>query len=188
MKRLKAIAAAALACATMISFTGCSGFKVIDDEDVFFDALENAVGIDDDETYHQKNVTYNGDKVEYVIYAQDGDNYYTYIRFKKADDAMDLFDDFYQDFQEIRDDNDFTGTNSMSATKTRGSVCFNGEIESGSTITLYRHDSYIYEDCEIYGGVYVNDNVYIEVYSLNGSKRDKEKITNFLKEIGFPKP
>ena len=188
MKKLRAFISLVLAGAVAFSIVGCSGFKVIDDEDVFFDALDNAVGIDDDETYHQKNVTYNGDKVEYVIYAQDGDNYYTYIRFKKADDAMDLFDDFYQDFQEIRDDNDFTGTSSMSATKTRGSVCFNGEIESGSIITLYRHDSYIYEDCEIYGGVYVNDNVYIEVYSLNGSKRDKEKITNFLKEIGFPKP
>lgn len=188
MKRLKAITAAVLACATMLSFTGCAGFKVIDDEDVFFDALDNAVGIDDDETYHQKNVTYNGDKVEYVIYAQDGDNFYTYIRFKKADDAMDLFDDFSQDFQEIKDDNDFTGSSSMSANKVRGSVTFNGEVESGSILTLYRHDSYFYEDSEIYGGVYVNDNVYIEVYSLNGSKRDNEKITNFLKEIGFPKP
>ena len=188
MKKLKAITAAFLACATMLSFTSCAGFKVIDDEDVFFDALDNAVGIDDDETFNQKNTTYNGDKVEYVIYAQDGDNFYTYIRFKKADDAMDLFDDFYQDFKEIREDGDFEGSHSSSATKTRGSVVFNGEIESGSAISFFRHDKYLYEDTEVYGGVYVNDNVYIEVYSMNGSKRDKEKITNFLKEIGFPKP
>lgn len=188
MKRLKAIAAAALACVTMISFTGCSGFKVIDDEDVFFDALDNAVKIDEDETYSIKNTTYDGDKIEYMITANDGDNYYIYIRYKKADKAMDRFDDFCQDFEDIKDDSDFTGSSSISVSKTRGSVIFNGEVESGSALSFAYANKYFYEDSEIYGGVYVNDNVYIEVYSIDGSKRDKEKITNFLKEIGFPKP
>ncbi len=188
MKRLKTIAAAVLACATMLSATACSGFKVIDDEDVFFDALDNAVKIDEDETYHIKNSTYDGDKIEYMIAAQDGDNYYIYIRYKKADKAMDRFDDFCQDFQDIKDDSDFTGSNSMSTSKTRGSVIFNGEVESGSALSFVYANQYFYDDSEIYGGVYVNENVYIEVYSLNGSKRDKEKIALFLKEIGFPKP
>ena len=64
MKKMRAIIASFLAVATLFSFTGCSSFKVIDDEDVFFDALEDAVGIDKDETTHAKNTKINGDKVE----------------------------------------------------------------------------------------------------------------------------
>ena len=188
MKKLRALTATVLALATAFSIAGCSGFKVIDDEDVFFDALDNAIGIDEDETLHDKNVKVNGDKAEYVIYAKDGDNIYTYIRFKDEDDALDYFEEFYEDFEDAKEDKDFTGNHTASMGKTRGNVVFNGEVESGTTLSLYRNDMYFYEDTEIYGGVYVNKNVYIEVYSVDGSKRDKEKINTFLKEIGFPKP
>ena len=187
MKKLRILTATIIAVLTL-SLAGCANFKVIDDEDVFFDALDNAVGIDEDETQHNKNVTVNGDKAEYVIHVKDGDNYYTYIRFKKEDDAMDYFDEFYDDFEDIKEDQDFTGSHSASMGKVKGSVTFNGELESGSALFLYRNDVFFYEDTEIYGGVYVNKNVYIEAYSIDGSKRDKEKISTFLKEIGFPKP
>ena len=188
MKRLKAVAAAALACVTMLSFTGCGGVKLIDDEDVFFDALENAVSIDKDETLHEKNAKLNGDKVEYYIYTGDGDNFYTYIRFKKADDAMDMFDEFYQDFEDVKEDKNFEGSYTMKEGKTSGSVIFNGEAIGDNVIHFFHMNQHFYEDTEIYGGVYVKDNVYIEAYSVNGSKRDKEKITKFLKELGYPKP
>jgi hypothetical protein len=187
MKRLRVILATIIAVLTL-SLAGCANFKVIDDEDVFFDALDNAVGIDEDETQHAKNVTVNGDKAEYVIHAKDGDNYYTYIRFKKEDDAMEYFDEFFDDFEEINEDKDFSGSHSAATTGMKGSVTFNGEIESGAAMFLYRNDIIFDEDTEIFGGVYVNKNVYIEVYSIDGSKRDKEKIDTFLKEIGFPKP
>lgn len=188
MKKLKSVIATVLACATMVSFTGCGGFKVISDEDTFFDALENAVNIDKDETTHEKNSTLNGDKVEYLISSRDGDNFYTYIRFKKADGAMDMFDEFYEDFEEAKEDKAFEGSSIMTETKTRGSVIFNGEVESDTALSFFHMNQYFFEDSEIYGGVYVNDNVYIEAYSVNGSKRDREKITTFLKELGFPKP
>lgn len=188
MKRIKAFAASVLACATMLSFTGCGGFKVIDDEDVFFDVLENAVSVDKDETLHEKNTTMNGDKIEYLIYDVEGDNFYTYIRFKKEDDAMDFFDEIYQDFEEINDDKEYDGSHTASLTKTRGYLVFNGEVSAENSMHFYHMNQYFFDDTEIYGGVYVNQNVYIEVYSVNGSKRDKEKITKFLKELGFPKP
>ena len=188
MKRLKAIAAVALACATLLSFAGCSNFKVIDDEDVFFDALENAVSIDKDETLYDRNTELGGDKVEYYIYTSDGDNFYTYIRYKKADDAMDRFDEVYQDFEEVKSDGNLEGSHTMSERKTRGSIVFNGEVIGDNVIKFFHMNQHFYEDTEIYGGVYVKDNVYIEAYSVNGSKRDKEKITKFLKEIGYPKP
>ena len=98
MKKLRALIATVLVFATTLSLAGCTGFKVIQDEDDFFEALDNAAGIDEDETLHLKNVTVGGDKAEYLIHVKDGDNYYTYIRFKKEDDAMDYFDEVYEDF------------------------------------------------------------------------------------------
>jgi len=184
MKKMRAVIASVLAVATLLSFTGCSNFKVIDDEDVFFDALDEAVGIDEDETQHYKNTKVNGDKAEYVINAKDGDNSYIYVRFDDDEDAMDYFDDMYEDFDEIFAEKQFKGSHAMSQSKTRGYITFDGEIEYGSKIGK----KYISSDTEIFGGIYVNKNVYIEVYSLNGSKRDKEKITSFLKALGFPKP
>ena len=72
----------------------------------------------------------------------------------------------------------------MAISKKTGSITFNGDIEKGSKVGT----KYLSKDSEIFGGVYVNQNVYIEVYSIEGSKRDKEKISSFLKELGFPKP
>ena len=184
MKKMRAVIASVLVCATLFSFTGCSSFKAIEDEDVFFDALDDAVGIDKDETTHAKNTTVGGDKAEYVITAKDGDNTYIYIRYKDEDDAMDYFEDMYDDFQDLCKDKDFKGSHSASLSKKKGYVTFNGDVESGSKIG----SRYLSQDTEIFGGVYVNKNVYIEVYSIEGSKRDKEKATAFLKQLGFPKP
>ena len=177
MKKMRAVIAAVLACATMFSFTACANFKVIDDEEVFYDALDSALSIDEDETYHVKNAKVNGDKAEYVIYAKDGDNFYAYIRFKKEDD-----------FDTIKKDKDFSGSSSMSASKTKGVILFNGDLEGGTELGFFRHNKNVTSDVELYGGVYVNKNVYIEVCSVNGSKRDKEKAAAFLKELGLPKP
>ena len=94
MKKMRAVIASLLVCATLISFAGCARVKLIDDEDIFFDALDNAAGIDEDETAHAKSTTFNGDKAEYVIQAKDGDNTYTYVRFKKADDAIESYEGF----------------------------------------------------------------------------------------------
>ena len=188
MKRLKAVAASVMVCTMLFSFTGCSSFKVIDDEDVFFDALEKTVNVDKDDTLHEKNFDINGDKAEYLIFDVEGDNYYTYIRFKDEDDALDFFDEINQDFDDILDDKEFEGSHTSSMTKTRGYLVFDGEVEGENNMHFYHMNQRFFEDTEIFGGVYVNKNVYIEVYSTNGSKRDKEKVTKLLKELGFPKP
>lgn len=188
MRRLKAVIASVLVCAMLLSFAGCSKFKVIDDEKVFYNALDNVAGIDKDYTSHEKNTVIDGDKVEYYIFTYDGDNFYIYIRYKKADDAMDRFDAFYQDFEDAKNEDCFSGSSTMSESKKRGYVLFNGTADEETYISFFHMNQYFFEESEIFGGVYVNDNVYIEAYSLNGSKRDKEKITKFLKELGFPKP
>ena len=89
MKKMRTIIAAVLACATALSFTGCGNAKRLQDEDFFYDALDKGAKIDDDDCYHEKNAYVNGDKVEYMIYSRDGDNFYTYLRFKNADDALE---------------------------------------------------------------------------------------------------
>ena len=105
MKKMRAVIASLLVCATLISFAGCARVKLIDDEDIFFDALDNVAGIDEDETAHAKSTTFNGDKAEYVIQAKDGDNTYTYVIFKKADDAIEYFEDAYDSFNDAVKDN-----------------------------------------------------------------------------------
>ena len=189
MKKMRTITAAVLACATALSFTACSNSKALQDEDFFYEALDKGAKIDEDECYHEKNTYVNGDKVEYMICTHDGDNYYTYLRFKNADDAMDFFEDsFYDSFADAIDDDEFEGYHKASLTKRNGTVVFNGELEDSTPLYFYITSFYNYSDTELYGGVYVMDNIYIEVFSVEGSKRDKEKIDNVLKNLGFPRP
>lgn len=188
MKKLRTITAVVLSFATALSMAGCTSFKVIDDEEVFYDALDDAVGIEEEDTYNRENTMVGDAKVQYVIYAEDGDNYYTYIRFKREEDAMDYFDDIYDDFRDILEDNDFEGSHSMSESNSKGHIILDGILDDNTPITFYSRSICGNEDVELYGGIYVNDNVYIEVLTINGSKRDREKIDAFLKQIEFPKP
>lgn len=189
MKKMRTIIAAVLACATALSFTGCGNAKKLQDEDFFYDALDKGAKLDDDDCYHEKKAYVNGDKVEYMIYSHDGDNYYTYLRFKDADDAMDYFEDhFYDSFADAVDDDAFEGYRKASVSKTAATVVFNGELEDSTPLYFYASSFYFYSDTELYGGVYLVNNVYIEVFSVEGSKRDKEKIDNVIKNLGFPKP
>jgi len=186
MKKLRGLIAAVLVFATALSATGCTGIKYIENEDIFIDALDSAAGISKKEIrIREKRTTYNGQDAEYLIFAEDGDNNYLYVRYEDEDDAMDAFEDFYEDFEEVLGDKDFDGSNVRSISKTKGSVVINGDFEDGIELSGFAK---FMDDTEFYGGVYVNKNVLIKVYSLDGSKRDKEKITNFLKEIGLPKP
>ena len=189
MKKMRTIIAAVLACATALSFTGCSNAKKLQDEDFFYDALDKGAKIDEDDCYHDKNTYVNGDKVEYMICTRDGDNYYTYLRFKDADDAMDYFEDsFYDSFSEAIEDDAFEGYHKNAVTKHSATVVFSGDLEDSTPLYFYYTYFYSYSDTEFYGGVFVIDNVYIEVVSVDGSKRDKEKINNVLKNLGFPRP
>lgn len=187
MKKTHILPVLALASAVMFSFTGCfaSNFRAIDDEDDFYDALDDVAGIDEDDTLSLKNFEFtDGDDVEYYIRAVDGDNYYVYVRFEDDDDAMDWFDDYYQSFDYTREEKEYKGTLAISERKTIGSAVFDCKITYGMALP----ENYVESDAEIYGGVYVKDNCFIAVYSKDGSKRDKEKIKNFLKAIGYPKP
>lgn len=186
MKRLRSLIAAVLVGATMLSVAGCSGMKYIESEDAFFDALKNSASIrKKDMQLHEKNTEYNGDDVEYLTFTEDGHNSYCYIRFEDADDAMKMFEDKYDSFEDLLDDEEFDGTNKRLISKGKGYLVLNGDVEEGAEFDGFTFYS---GDMEYYGGFYVNKNVYIEVYTLNGSKREKEKIDAVLKDLKLPTP
>ena len=43
-------------------------------------------------------------------------------------------------------------------------------------------------DLHYYGGFYVNKNVYIEVFSLNGSEKERKIVDSMLKQLNLPNP
>ena len=186
MKKLKGLIAAVLVGATILSATGCSGVKYIEDEDVFFDALQDAAGIKKKEMLiREKNTTYNGVDVEYLTFTEDGGNTYCYIRFEDEDDAMDTFKDKYDSFEDLLDDKEFDGSNKRMLSNDKGYLILDGDLEEGAE---FDGSTFNTGDVNYYGGFYVNKNVYIEVYTLEGSRRDKEKINAMLKALNFPAP
>ncbi len=177
MKKFKSLIAGSMVGIMMLSVVGCANFKVIDDEDVFLDALEASVGIDEDECSTYKDSSTNGDDTEYEIYAYDSGCNYIYIRFEDDEDAMDYFEDFYDDFEDAKEDKDIEGSYRCGITKTSGYILVNGESKSDD-----------FFDDKIYGGFFVKDNVFIAAYTLSDKKSKIEDIQAFLKELGYPKP
>ena len=186
MGKLKGLTAAVLVGATILSIAGCSGISVkyLDDEDAFFDALKSNADIrKKDMMVHEKDTKFDGVDVEYLTFTEDGPNSYCYIRYEDAEDAMEEFENKYNSFEDILDDKAFDGDNKMMLTKDQGYLILNGDLDEGTEfdgLTFYMGDT------EYYGGFYVNKNVYIEVYSLNGDRSDKEKIDAILKELNLP--
>jgi len=192
MNRHHVLTIAAVACSTLFLFSGCASFQPIEDENVFVDVLDKAAGVEEDETISEKNAKISGGRTEYLIAYDDGDIVLTYIRFNDKDDAMTYFTEFYKDFEDAIENRDFDGNNLRSVSRTRGYIVFDGELGDGRELSVFNagdmYKTYFAEDTELYGGIYVNKNVYIEAYSVDGSKRDKEKIANVLKQLDFPKP
>ncbi|MCR4688212.1 MAG: hypothetical protein K5745_01525 [Saccharofermentans sp.] len=177
MKNLKALIAGTLTGVMMLSVVGCANLKLIDDEDVIFDALDEAVGIDEDDCSTYKDSSVDGSDTEYEIYAYDKDCTYIYIRFEDEEDAMDYFEDFYDDFQDAKEDKDLEGSYRTSLTGSSGYIVINGESKSDDLF-----------DSEIYGGFYVKDNVFIAAYTLSDKDSKIDNIKSFLGAIGYPKP
>jgi len=166
----KKIISAVLVAAMAISMVGCAKYKEIDYK-TFEDALE-AVGIDDDEYYSQKNY---GDYDRYVV-AYDGDVTYMYMLFDDEDDAQDYFEDFYDDFQDALEDHDFSGSSRRSSSRNSGFVLFDGEIDTREL------------DSDIYGGIFYRGSMVVVVMATSDKKSDKSDVDEFLSELGFSHP
>ena len=186
MKRLSRLIAAVLVGATMLSVASCSDVKSIDNEKTFFDALKKTAGISKkDMIVHEKNTSFDGHDTEYVTFTEDGNNSYCYIRYEDEDDAMDAFEIMYDSLEELLDSGEFDGSNKRKINDGQGYLILDGSVEAG---VAFGGMTFFEKDMHYYGGFYVNNNVYIEIYTLDGSKSDKETIDAMLKELSLPRP
>ena len=172
MKVLKTVVCSALVATMLFCMVGCVNVKAVNKKD-FKNALEDVADIDDDEYYEYDD--FDSD-IDYTIYAYDSDAYYDYSIYGDEDDALDAFEDIYDEFQDMKDDKDFDGSLRMGLSGSTGYILFNGEA-----------DGSVFDD-EVYGGIYLKDDVVIMVYAYSDSKSDIKDINAFLSAIGLPKP
>ena len=196
MKKISILMAVALACATILSVAGCSektnvkddqnDQDVVDisDEDTFFDALEKTAGISkDDMMVNEKNASFDGPDCEIVTFTEDGNNSYCYVRYEEAEDAMHAFRVRYDSLEELIETKEFDGSNRKMVNDKQGYLILDGSVDAGSA---FGGMTFFEKDMHYYGVFYVNGNVYIEIYTLDGTENDKETIDAVLKEMNLP--
>jgi hypothetical protein len=202
MKKLKRLMAAVLVGATILSFAGCSKAKDVKsdkdveeeqeeqdipdiyDEDTFFDALEKVTGITEkDMMVNERNESFDGPPAEHVTFTQDFDNSYCYIRYENAEDAMNAFRIRYDSLQELLETKEFEGSNRGMVNDKQGFLIMDGTVKAG---VAFGGTTFFESDMHYYGIFYVNKNVYIEIFTLNGSDSEKEMIRAIIKEMNLP--
>lgn len=160
--------------------------KYIKSEKTFFDALKKHAGISKKETkMHYANSEFDGHPIQYVTFTDSFNNSYGYFRFKDAKYAMSMLKSKYDSLEELLGKNEFKGSSKRALSKDQGYVLLDGVVKKGVAfdgLTFYE------EDMHYYGGIYVNKNVYIEVFSLNGSEKERKIVDSMLKQLNLPKP
>lgn len=172
MKVLKTVVCSALVATMLFCMVGCVSVKAVKKKD-FKNALEDVADFDDDEYYEYDD--YDSD-IDYTVFAYEGNAYYDYSIYGDEDDALDAFEDIYDDFQDMKEDKDFDGSLRMGLSGSTGYILFNGEADGRDY------------DGDMYGGIYLKDDVVIIVYAHSDRKSDIKDINAFLSAIGLPKP
>lgn len=180
MKKFKALTAGLMAGVMLFSLVGCANFKATDKKS-FENALEDVLDLEEQDDYweYEDEDTWIDD-CDTVVYAYDGDCYYSFYEFDDPEDAADFFEDnYYDDFEDMIKDGDFEGKHVMSYNEknSTGYITFSGESDSDD-----------FFDDDIYGGVYCKDGIVVVAIAASDKKSDIEDVNAFLKAIGYPKP
>lgn len=185
MKNLKKIVAAVLVSVMAFSLAGCSFGKVTAVSMKDFKKAVKAVGDDDvEDSYYEIDEdeiedwyrSYEKDDIIGVAGATDYDDLgFDYYQFEDADAAADYFEDLYDDFQDVKDDDDFDGKYKCSLGKSQGFIIFDGELDD----TDFGDDFMI-------GGIYWADDMIITCYCTSDKKKDVEKYNAFIDALGYP--
>lgn len=181
MKNIKKFLSVVMIVTMMTSLVACKSFKAIDDK-----AFEDAV----DEVYGEEPREYTEDMFEYAGYDEyDLDcNYYYYLddgileyyEFDDEEGAREFFEDYYyNEFEDMIEDDDFEGSRSSGLSGSRGYIIVNGECD-GSEFWA--------EIDEAYGGVYWVDNIVVVAMMNSDKKSDIKDMDAFLDAIGYPAP
>ena len=179
MKNLtKGIVSVALVGSMLMSVAGCASFNLISYKD-FKKALEDAVNLDDDDIREYKNSTVDGNDTKHEIYATDGKCAYMFIEFDDADDAVDYFEDVYDEFEDTVKDDDFDGSykKAYSESSQTGYILVNGDSDNDD-----------FMDGKCYGGIFLKENTIVVVMANSQKSSDIEDIDAVLDAIGYPKP
>lgn len=160
--------------------------KYIKNEKTFFDALKKHAGINMKDTkVHSKNSEFDGHPAEYFTFTEYFSNSYGYFRFKDAKYAMSMLKSKYDSLEELLGKSEFKGSSKRTLSKDQGYVLLDGVVKKG---VAFDGLTFFDRDLHYYGGFYVNKNVYIEVFSLNGSEKERKIVDSMLKQLNLPKP
>ena len=172
-KAIKNIVSVVLLASMALSLAGCAKkIEPIKKKD-FKDALEEVFDIDDDDYSDYDWDDYTN------IYYYDHDTRVEMYQFDNEDDALELFEDYYDEFEDMIEDKEFKGKKKsfFDEKKGYGYILLNGESDSDD-----------FFDDDIYGGIYWTGDTVIFVYVLSDKDKYTEKIDAFLNAIGYPKP
>ena len=166
MKKLKQIIAVTLIGAMLLPLAGCAKkIERIRAKD-FEDALEEVF---DDDDY----ASYGGSVVLYES------NYYIAFRtYDDDDDARDEWEDFLDDFDDMKEDKDFDGRTRRVDHDTYGYVLLDGDCD----------DRDFMERGYIYGGIFYVEDEIIIVLTTKDKDDYRDDIDTILRALGFPHP
>ena len=134
--------------------------------------FEDALGNYDSDYY----ISYDDYGEEYAMYFED-DVMICYTSFDDIDDAQDFFEQTYDDFEDMVDDNEFEGAYNSYYEGNYGYILFDGD----SNDMEYLGD-------HLYGGIYLSENVVVYAIATDDSSSDRQKVDEFLTGIGYPLP
>jgi len=177
-KMTKGIISVVLAGSMMMSLAGCANFNLITYKD-FKKALEDALDMDDDDIREYKNSSVDGNETKHEVYANDGKCRYAFIEFDDADDAVDYFEEVYDEFEDTLKDDDFDGSYKKA---------YNENAQTGYILLNGDSDNDDFMDGKVYGGVFLKENTIVIVMANSQKSSDMEDIDAMLSAIGYPKP
>ena len=159
----------------LFSLVGCSGksLKVIDSgdfEDVM-DDMDYYVTIEDDEDYLSK-----GQEEAGYAYDEDYEYYVIFAQYEDEEDAVEEFDDMYDDLKDAKEDEEFDGSYKKTTGKNYQKCVVNGEFDDSNS--SFPEDS-------TYTVVFQIENTLIVVMAYDNGKSDVKEVDKIVKELGY---
>ena len=169
MKVTKKVLAVVLTLTMVLGLTGCG--KKVTDKKGFKEAIKSE-DYDTDRIYES-----DGDKhiKKSYSFSEDGISA-SLIIFKDKESAEDYFDDYYDELKELKDDDDFEGT-----------VKKSGTFFPWSTPTIKIDGEYTSKKSkgEIYGYIFLNDDVIVMVSANDNGKTAVKDVKALVKALGY---
>ena len=194
MKTTKLTMTGALVLTAATLFAGCAGITHEPKVDVsslkditeteFFAALDKVgVSESDAEVMEDTSFSFSGSdkdfEVEYNIDAvSEVGNYYSYTRCTDEETAKALFDYYYDDYDHILDNKDFSGIKSYEIGTNTAYLLIDGRYDDkvNNTYTPY-HDA-----------IYLKGNTVIIVTAADYDVSIEKEVNTFLDALGYPHP